>query len=282
MKTKTILQTLLKSLVIGAVYATALALGGMILTLFGLRLPEVKDAAASLMWSFAGGVIMGLCLGPIAASMPAARTRHILVWGSLIFLNIASVAIEGYFFAPALIGGGLPALLIQQLLAALATSWVITRLFASQQTVTPDTPLRRSFISWTWRFITGTLAYVIFYFIFGGINYALVTKPYYESHTGGLDVPAVEVTFTAEVIRGALIALSILPILLTLRADKKRTVLLTGWVLFAVGGLVPLTMQVGALPLFLLIASAWEILAMNFSTGAALARLFGRPEGLEQ
>lgn len=274
---KTILHTLLKSLLVGVVYAIALALGGIIVTLFGFSLPEVKDPLASLAWSFVGGVIAGLCLGPVASSIPAARTRHLFVWGSLIFLNIASVAIEGYFFAPALIGDALPALLVQQFLAALATGWIITILFASRESVTLNTPTRRSLLSWARRFIACTLAYVIFYFIFGGINYALVTKPYYETHAGGLDVPAVEVTLAAEVVRGALIALSVLPFLLTVRANRKRQIVLTGFILFAIGGLVPLTMQVGVLPFFLLVASAWEIFAMNFTTGWALARLLGRP-----
>jgi len=81
----------------------------MIATLFGFNLPEAEDPAASLMWFFVGGLIAGLSLGPVASSISAARVRHIFVWGSLIFLNIASVAIEGYFFAPSLIGDALPA-----------------------------------------------------------------------------------------------------------------------------------------------------------------------------
>ena len=275
---KTIIPTLLKSLLVGAVYAITLALVGMIVTLLGFHLPEVKNPMASLMWSFVGGVIAGLSLGSAAPAIPAARTRHLFVWGSLIFLNIASVAIEGYFFAPALIGGALPALLVQQLIASLAAGWVITILFVPKASAVPIAPITRSIPSWIWRFALAILTYVVFYFIFGGINYALVTKPYYETHAGGLDVPPVQVTLAAEVVRGALIALSVLPFLLTVPADKKRLGVLTGLLLFAIGGLVPLTMQVGVLPLFLLVASAWEIFAMNFTTGWVLARLLGRQQ----
>lgn len=275
---KSISQTLLKSLLIGAAYALAILLGGMIVTLFGFRLPEAGNPMASLMWSFVGGVIAGLCLGPVASSIPASRARHLFVWGSLIFLNIASVMIEGYFFAPALIGDALPALLLQQLTASLTAGWVTTALFASKEIAEPVPPMNRSIPSWIWRFAVAVLAYVVFYFIFGGINYALVTKPYYDAHAGGLDVPAVQVTLAAEVVRGALIALSVIPFLLTAPADKKRLGAWTGFLLFAVGGLLPLTMQVGVLPLFLLIASAWEIFAMNFATGWVLARLLGRTD----
>ncbi|MCC6300885.1 MAG: hypothetical protein IT314_16485 [Anaerolineales bacterium] len=272
------MKTLLKSLLVGVTFVVAVSLGGMITSLFGLTLPEAKDPAASLMWFFAGGVIAGLSLGFVVSSMPVARTRHFVVWGSLIFFNMASVIIEGYFFAPALIGDALPALLVQQLIVALAAGWVVTALFAPRESAAPIPPITRPFFSWTWRFAAGVLAYVLVYFIFGGINYALVTKPYYETHAGGLDVPPVQVTLAAEVVRGALIALSVLPFLHTFRADKKRAALQTGFLLFAIGGLVPLTMQVGALPLFLLIASAWEIFAMNFSAGIILARLLGQSD----
>jgi hypothetical protein len=272
------MRTFLKSLLVGAVYAFALLISGMIIRVVGLSLPEVKDALTRMIWSYVGGVIAGLCLGSLAGSMPASRGRHLFVWVTAIFLNIASVAIEGYFFAPELIGNSLPALLVQQLIAALATGWVITALFASKESAAPVPSVKRPLLSWTWRFLACVLVYAVFYFIFGSINYILVTKPYYETHAGGLDVPPVQVTLAAEVVRGALIALSVLPFLHAFRANKKRTALVTGFLLFAIGGLVPLTMQVGALPFFLLVASAWEIFAMNFSAGIALAKLLGQPE----
>lgn len=136
--------------------------------------------------------------------------------------------------------------------------------------------MMRSIPSWIWRFAVAALAYVIFYFVFGSLNYMLVTKPYYASHAGGLDVPPVQVTLIAEVVRGALIALSVLPFLLTAPANKKRLGAWTGFLLFAIGGLVPLTLQVGALPTFLLVASAWEIFAQNFTMGWVLTRPLGR------
>lgn len=274
---KTIFQTFLKSLLVGATFVIAIIVGGMIVTMLDLPRPVAENPAAKLMWFFVGGVIAGLSLGSVAPSIPASRMRHLVVWGSLIFFNMASVIVEGYFFAPALIGDALPALLFQQLLAALAAGWVITMLFAPRESAAPVSPARRSIPAWVWRFAAAALAYVIFYFVFGSINYMLVTKPYYATHAGGLAVPPVQVTLMAEVVRGVLIALSVLPLLLTAPADKKRLGAWTGFLLFAIGGLVPLTMQVGALPTFLLIASAWEIFAQNFTMGWVLTRLLGRP-----
>lgn len=273
-----ILGILWRSLLVGAAFVASVVFGGIIVNILGLPLPEARDAELRLLWFAIGGVITGLGLGPIAARMPATRARHLIVWSVLIFLNIASVAMEGYFFAPEIIGNALSGLLVQQLFVALAAGGVITILFAPQQAANPAPQAPRSVWSWAWRFIVSTLAYVVFYFIFGAINYALVTKPYYETHAGGLAVPAAQVTLAAEVVRGALIALSVLPFLLTARANLRRLMIVTGLLLCVIGGLVPLTMQVGNLPLFLLVASAWEIFFMNFPTGAVMARLLGRAD----
>jgi hypothetical protein len=274
--TNVLIRIIAKSLLVGAVYAAALAIGGLLAAMLGFSLPGAKDPLARLLWAFAGGVIMGLALGPIAAYMPAPQRRHFVIWTSLILLNIASVVIEGSFFAPQLIGNALPVLLVQQSLAALAAGWAITALFAAQAGgVSHSLPPRSSF-SWTWRFTASALVYVMFYFIFGAINWILVTRPYYETHAGGLVVPPVGVTLQAEMIRGALIALSVLPFLLTLRASRRRQALLTGFVLFAIGGLVPLTMQIGALPIVLLGASAAEIFFQNFSTGVVDSHLLAK------
>jgi hypothetical protein len=60
--------------------------------------------------------------------------------------------------------------------------------------------------------------------------------------------------------------------------NKKQAVMFTGLVIFSIGGLVPLTMQVDTLPLILLAASAVEIFFQNFSTGAVTALLLGQSE----
>lgn len=273
---KNILETVWKSLLVGAAYTVALIISGTVVSLAGWSLPEVQNAQGTLIWTFAGGIIVGLFLGPIAASIPISTRRHVIVWSSIVLFNLVSVAIEGYFFAPSLIGDSLPALILQQILTAFVTGWVITMLFAPKDTsvTVPSSP--RSPFSWSWRFILSALSYVIFYFIFGALNYELVTRPYYEAHAGALTVPSPDVVLIAELIRSVLIVISVLPFLLTLRAGKRRLVLLTGLILFSIGGLVPLTMQASTLPFLLLAASAVEILFQNFSTGAVTAWLLGQ------
>ena len=226
-----------RSLLIGAGYMLALTIGGMIVGLAGMSLP---------------------------------------VWSSVILFNLVSVIIEGYYFAPLLIGDSLTGLILQQIFAAFITGWFITLLFTSRGTDSSITPPVRSFISWSWRFAMSALSYLVFYFIFGALNFALVTGPYYESHAGGLEVPVLSTILIAEFIRSVLIILSILPFLLSVQTGKKRLILLSGLILFSIGGLVPLTMQAGALPFVLLAASAVEIFFQNFSVGAVAALLLGQ------
>lgn len=261
--------TLWRSLIVGVGYTAASALGDLVIS-GGIDMQR-------LIWSFAGGGVIGFTLGPLASAMPASSPRHMLVWGSVIFLNIASVTIEGRFFAPELVQGSLVLLLLQQFLVALVATWLIVKLFASNESSALQTPSNRSWFSWLWRFVLSALSYIIFYYFFGAINYLLVTGPYYETHAGGLIVPAQDVILKAELFRAPMIVLSVIPFLLTFRAGKKRLGFLTGLILFAVGGLAPLLMQVNALPLILLAASAVEIFFQNYLTGIVTARLLGRP-----
>jgi hypothetical protein len=269
-------KTICKSLIIGAVYMIALLVGTMIASSMGLSLPEAKNTQTILMWTLASGTIMGFFLGPIATSMTASKIRHIVVWSNVIFFNLISVAIEGRFFAPELAGNSIQGSIIIQLMAAIVTGWLITTLFAPKQTAVTASVPQRSFLSWTWRFLISSFSYLVFYFIFGAINYTLVTKPYYETNVSGLTVPPAGTVLMVELLRGPLIVLSVLPFLLSQRMNKKRAVILTGLVIFSIGGLVPLTMRVDTLPLILLAASAVEIFFQNFSTGAVTELLLGQ------
>lgn len=271
-----VIGTFWRSLLVGAAYAIALTIGGMIASMVGTSMPEVDDSFSVLLWSFVGGTLMGLFLGPIASSLPLSRLRHVLVWSSVILFNLVSVIVEGYYFAPILIGDSLTGLILQQILAAFIIGWVITVFFTSKGAAISVTLPTHSFISWSWRFVMAAFGYLIFYFIFGALNFTLVTEPYYESHTGGLEVPVLSTILTAELIRSVLIILSILPFLLSVKAEKKHLVLLSGLILFSVGGLVPLTMQAVTLPFVLLAASAVEIFFQNFLTGALAALLLGQ------
>ncbi len=54
---------------------------------------------------------------------------------------------------------------------------------------------------------------------------------------------------------------------------RRNLMRLTGWLLFAIGGIIPLIWQINSLPIFLLFTSAIEIFFQNFLTGVVSARL---------
>jgi len=265
LESKSIFQTFWKSLLVGAAYAATLAITKLLLS-------ETVDAR-SFLWSFVGSVATGLVLGSLSASMPATWSRHMLVWGSIIFFNLASLAIEGRIYAPNLIKGSLIIPLVQQFIVVLATTWIVVKLFAPIVDSAPMTSIQRSWFSWLWRFVLSVLSYIFFYYFFGAINYLLVTGPYYEIHAGGLDVPAQNIIIQAELIRAVLIALSVIPFLLNFPKNRRSKMWLTGLILFAVGGVTPLLVQVGSLPSVVLAASSVEIFCQNFFTGVVTARL---------
>jgi hypothetical protein len=249
----------------------------MIGVMLGETLSTDADSTSSFAKLFVASLLLGVFLGPFASRLALSRGQHFILWGSLILFNMGSVAIEGAYFAPDLVSIPIPMLVVQQLLATAGAALVITRVFAtSGQSASWLSALgTRPWYSWIWRFLTSAMSYLMFYLIFGGLNYQLVTKPYYESHAGGLTVPAPEIVFIIELIRSLIIVFSIFLFLLSARGTRRQLMISTGWLLFAIGGIVPLIWQIGTLPLFLLFASAAEIFFQNFLTGIVAARLMG-------
>jgi hypothetical protein len=228
-------------------------------------------------------LLLGVFLGPFAARLRLSRLQHFILWWSLILFNLGSVALEGAYFAPSLVTIPIPVLLAQQFLATAGAALAVTYLFASRGISSSwSTALcTRPWYSWLWRFLLSAFSYLAFYFIFGGLNYSLVTKPYYDTHAGGLTVPAPEVVLILESIRGLLIVFSVFLLLLSIRGRRLGLMSMTGWLIFAIGGIIPLIWQVNSLPLFLLFASAIEIFFQNFLTGAVAAWLMGIEERTE-
>ena len=256
-------------------YTLALVVAGMILGMSGLLTANTNaeiEATAVFQQMFVGGLVMGLILGLVARQLPASPARHMLIWSILLFANIGSVIIEGYFFVPDLVTN-LWVTLAQQLLPCLVTAVLVYRLFAPQPTTLPTITIRRTWHDWLWRYVLSAATYLAAYWLFGAINFALVTRPYYEAQGSPLAVPDPQIALQAELIRAVLIVLSLLPFLLTAQMPLRQLAIWSGLLLFIIGGLVPLTWQMATLPLPLLLASAVEIFCQNFTTGVVTAWL---------
>ncbi|HEY3473898.1 MAG TPA: hypothetical protein VGK56_04765 [Anaerolineales bacterium] len=267
-----------RSVLVAFGYISGLILAGIIGGLMGAQMAASTRDQSAFAWLFIASILLGVILGPLAARLTLTRIQHFILWGSLIFFNLGAVAIEGAFFVPELVPLPLPVLFAQQLLASAGAALVIVLVFArvgSPVSSWADALRTRPWHSWLWRFLLSSFSYLVFYFIFGALNYWLVTRPYYETHAGGLTVPAPELVLMAELVRAPCIVLSVLFFLLSIRDTKRELMLKTGWLLFAIGGIVPLVLQMSSLPFLLLIASAVEIFLQNFLTGAVAAGLLG-------
>jgi hypothetical protein len=245
----------------------------MMLAMAGLLPADADSATFAVQWFFLSAVVIGLSLGPIAARIHVSRRWHVLIWSSVLYFNIASVTIEGAFFAPDLLSNPW-VILIQQLLICIFTGVLIAWLFAHvEENPTEHAPsVQRTWLSWTWRFLASAFSYLVFYAVFGALNFAFVTESYYAANPN-LNVPDLQTILVAESIRAVLIVTSLLPFLIKASMPRRQLALWSGFLLFAIGGVVPLFWQIGNLPLFLLVASGWEILAQNFLTGVVAALL---------
>ncbi len=227
--------------------------------------------------SLLSGILISATLAPVATRMQISRFRQCVVWSSVLFLNALSLGVEGAFFAPTrspMIS--MPVTWTTYLLfQSLGTAGLIAWLFGQNAGWTaPNRPHVRAWYSWAWRFVVSSFSYLAFYFIFGGANYALVTKPYYAAHVSGLLVPPPQTVLMAEMMRAPLIVLSIVPLILLWKGKKAMLAVLCGIILFVIGGVVPLLLNT-ALPDPLRIASAIEIFFQNFLAGVVTGTLLG-------
>lgn len=265
-----------RSILVALGYLTGLILAGMIGAMLGGKLSSAgANGTSGFAKLFVGSLLLGVFLGPFASRLALSGGQHFILWGSLILFNLGSLMIEGAYFAPDMVSIPIPMLVAQQLLATAGAALIITRVFTTPGQSAPWSSAlhTRSWCSWICRFIASAMSYLVFYFVIGGLNYRLVTKPYYESHAGGLTVPAPGIVFIVESIRGLMIVFSVFLFLLSARGTRRQLMVSTGWLLFAIGGIIPLILQIGTLPLFLLVASALEIFFQNFLTGVVAARL---------
>jgi hypothetical protein len=234
---------------------------------------EMSTSAIALL----SGTLIGTTLAPIATRLQASLLSHWIVWSSVLFLNALSVAIEGAYFVPSLSPlVSMPAawtayLLFQSLITAGLIAWLFGRNVGS---ATSYPFRRRPWFSWTWRLVVSSFSYLLFYFTFGAVNYALVTKPYYAAHVSGLAVPAPQMVLVAEMARAPLIVLSIIPLILLWTGKKSRLATACGIILSVIGGVIPLLLN-ATLPDLLRFASAIEIFSQNFCTGLVAVGLLG-------
>jgi hypothetical protein len=269
-----VLSFVRRAVVVGAVYAVARTIALEIAVVSGA--PAPNEPLASFVFELMAGIVIGVWLGATARLLAGTARRQVVALATLIFLSILAVLIEGAAFQPTAVPlATLPVGALLQLGVAVITALLIVRLFGSRVTAIPvPSVTHRSAWSWSWRYLASAATYVVLYFVTGAINYSLVTRPYYESHVGGLVVPEPGTVLAVALLESLIFPLAVLPLLYALPASRRRRALLAGAALFVLGGLIPLLIST-SLPIFLRSTSAVEIFFQKFPAGAAAALLIG-------
>jgi hypothetical protein len=264
-----------RTAVIALAYTLGLVIAGGLAA--ALRWPLPAPADNSLLLTLVSGVGIGITLALIYWLDCWSRWQRFAIGACAVFFTMLSTTIEGAFFAPKLVGS-VAALVFMDVIAALAVgaACLVDTAEERGRTSTIFSWSGRPWYSWTWRLYVSAASYVLFYWVYGALNYLLVTRPYYSAQQTTLQVPSAQAVFGAEAIRGPLLVLAVLPLVLTVGLTRRRLAPSCAAVLFIIGGVVPLLRQAGVLPTFLLIASGWEILLQNVSLALVISWLLGR------
>ncbi len=267
-----IVTIVLRSLVVGFVYALASALAAFVLGPLSRLQPTPENF---LVWLISG-TLLCLALSPFVLHSRWSRWKTVLaVWALLACVRALGLGIEGSLFKPTQAGLAIVGAAVN-LLVGFLVAWITVRLlWRSTEEPTAAPHAGWSWWGWTWRVLLVGLAYFIFYIVFGAANALLYTRSFYENNAQyGLALPPPGVIFLAEIIRGPLFGLGALFIVRATTMSRKSTGIWLGLLLFLVGGMGPyLETTFRTMPLGFNLATSMELFLQNFSTGLVAARL---------
>lgn len=273
---KNTIKLLSGTLILVVAYIIEVMLLSGILIAIGLQFPELK---VSQQVSVIQLVISGLIASAFAAYMVSKyklrRLSLFLILAFVLFFSNISVAIEGSLFTPDYVTGSvLVSLFLQQLLISIAFSLTAVLLFRKKlyaASVEPGANINKSLVV---KILASTAVYMVSYYVWGWLNYNLLTKSFYESGVSGLHIPEGVVLIKIILFRGVLITMSVVPFLLLALPDTKGKLFETGSILFIFGGIIPLIYTIGMLPQELIWFSLIEIFLQNFISGLLMYKIF--------
>ena len=128
--------------------------------------------------------------------------------------------------------------------------------------------------------LPASILYLVVYFVFGGIFYLLLTKPYYTHQVAGGEALNVNLSATVgawfpliQIARGALLSLAVIPIVRMLRVRRRSAALIVGSIIWVVGGLAQLVAPNDVMPGPLRFYHIGEIFTQNFTLGVGIVYL---------
>lgn len=272
----------LRGILAGIAYVLANVLGGMVVALLHIPLPNYLPPGANAQLSgrlfFLLSPFLGLALVPLARHTAGSRrVRGLAIFFFMfICLGVTSV-MEEKIFLTVFAHGGAGMATLMMLPPTLACGFVLSYLLAQEEREVRAGQRVRSFfaahspISWAWRLLAAVVAFGICYFLFGMMVGPFVV-PFYKAGLMGLTLPPFSVILPVLFIRSALFLLASLPFLILWTRSRIGLILSLGlahWVLTGLYGVLmafwwPTVMRVG---------HGLEIAADSFAYAAALVFL---------
>jgi len=246
-------------------------LGGLCFTV-----PAMNDGHFGYWWL--SGIVTAAALAPALRFGP----RHMLAqFGTislvLVVIGLVCTLSEGVVFFPEMkqqmlasgVGGTVMYLIVAGVLTALAKVLKLTD--PEPQEVT-HRPIR--FVGPL--VLASAASYVVYYLIFGAITFQFFTKQYYPHATE--QVAAMGSWFWGyQLARGLAMTLAVVPVIYTMRLPRWQAILITGLMVWVVGGVGPLLVPNAMMATAQRYIHMVEIMSQNVALGMTAAWLL-RPK----
>ena len=249
-------------------------LGGLPLTISAL-------GTGHFPWWWLSGILIAASFVPIARFGPRTVLGQFVVLApALLVVSVLCTMSEVVVFFPQyseralreLLGGIVMYSILAGILALLA--WLL-KLSKPTDLAVPH----RSIVGGAFMTLLSGFAYVLYYLVFGGITYQFFTKGYYPD--GPQLVARLGLWFWGiELARGVLMALAVVPIILTLRMKRWHAAVVVGLLTWIIGGLALLVVPNELLGGTQRLIHTVEIFTQNFPLGVTAVLLL-RPGSTE-
>lgn len=260
----------------------------IVLTLTEITNKVVTGEALSIIsciLSLAAGIILSLFLLWLVGKMKLQKLHvFALIWLNLFVVRFFSIMIEGYFFTS--VFASFTDFIIQAfiklgitLIEGAFTGFLLTTGAEESLSVSlKEYMSSRSHGSWIKRIVAGAVVYFPIYFFFGMLVFSFVGE-YYSDPSFGLKVPSFEVIIPLEFFRGFLYVIVLLPIMASVKGNRRTWFIALSSILFIPGAFVPLILE-PSLPPEIVPFHLFEILADSLVYGFALSRILSKPEAV--
>lgn len=236
----------------------------------GLSLTPIALGTGGFGWCWLAGIVLSASFVPVALFGPRrALSQFGVIAPVLLIVTVLCLWSEGVIFVQSpevqqhavqnLVGAWVIYLLVASALAILAVILKLPRVNA------PKVELR-SVAKVTLLVVVCSIAYVLYYLIFGWITYRFFTKGYFP------DAPQLVARlgiwfWVIQIGRGVLMTLAALPAIRTLRMNRVQAAIAVGLIMWVAGGAAPLLLPnplMGPTQRFI---HTIEILTQNASLG---------------